>query len=139
MRSKATQTAPTFYLPKPVDPAELVAALKSHIARRQLERINNRGLQLDPAQLILAGPKGKTRLATSEVRLLLALARAQDRTLERWQILAHVSTNDEISVDNLQNRLSQLRRKIAGCGVDGESIKAIRGIGYRLCIDLVIT
>jgi hypothetical protein len=45
---------------------------------------------------------------------------------------------EDISSDSLQVRLSQIRKKIAQCGVEGESIKALRGMGYRLCVLLVV-
>jgi DNA-binding response OmpR family regulator len=69
----------------------------------------------------------------------MALAQARDHTLERWQLMVQLSPDGEdISSDSLQVRLSQIRKKIAQCGVEGESIKALRGMGYRLCVPLVV-
>lgn len=127
-----------IYLPKPVDPKELaatLAALGKRLARRDLDGT----LALDGQKLRLRGPSGECRLAESEVRVLAAMASAKDQTLDRAQVAARLSlSGDEISADNLQNRISQLRRKIESCGIEGEVIKAIRGSGYRLCVPMVV-
>lgn len=127
-----------LYLPKPVEPKELVAALRALAARLQREEAGQ-GLLLHGRTLLLRGPSGQRRLAEAEVRLLVALASARDRTLERWQVAVHLDpTNEHLAVDSLQNRISLLRRKIAACGIEGESLKAVRGSGYRLCVPLQV-
>ena len=129
-----------IYMSKPVAPEELVAALYRLVTRSKTADNIAHGLQLDPRQQWLAGPAGQCRLAISEVRVLLALAMAKEQTLERWQLLVQLSPDgEEISSDNLQVRLSQLRKKLAKCGVEGESIKALRGMGYKLCVPIVVT
>jgi DNA-binding response OmpR family regulator len=128
-----------IYLPKPVDPQELLATLNALAKRLTQATQHSKGLTLDDQTLLLRGPGGECKMAESEVRLLVALASAKDQTLERWQVAVQLSPdNDDISADNLQNRISQLRKKMAACGVEGESLKAIRGSGYRLCVPLVV-
>ena len=127
-----------LYLPKPVEPKELVAALRALAARLQREEAEQ-GLLLHGRTLLLRGPSGQRRLAEAEVRLLAALANARDRTLERWQVAVQLDpTNEHLAVDSLQNRISLLRRKIAACGIEGESLRAVRGSGYRLCVPLQV-
>ncbi|MEK9804121.1 MAG: response regulator transcription factor [Curvibacter sp.] len=127
-----------LYLPKPVDPQELLAALTALAKRLRHETLAST-LTLNDQTQLLRGPGGEYRLAESEVRLLVALATARDQTLERWQVAQQLSPdNVDISADNLQNRISLLRKKIASCGIEGESVKAIRGSGYRLCASLVV-
>lgn len=138
-RVKGYDAGANIYMPKPVDPEELVAALRGLTSRSQIADTIAHGLQLDPRQQLLAGPSGQCKLALSELRVLLALAQAKDKTLERWQLMVQLSPDGEdISSDSLQVRLSQLRKKLVQCGVDGESIKALRGMGYRLCVPLVV-
>jgi DNA-binding response OmpR family regulator len=127
-----------IYLPKPVDPLELAAALKS-VAQRTARDINGAALQLNSKNLVLAGPSGKVNLTESEGRLLTALASARHQTLERWQVAVQLQPNKEdLSPDRLQNRISLLRRKIQACGIEGEAIKAVRGTGYKLCTPTVV-
>jgi DNA-binding response OmpR family regulator len=127
-----------MYLPKPVDPMELVAALNA-LANRLRQQNMTAELRMDAGKALLIGPAGSCSLSDSEVRLLAALAKASDRTLERWQVSSQLQGNDEeISADNLQVRISQLRKKIRICGIEQEPIKAIRGSGYRLSVPLVV-
>ena len=121
-----------------VNPQEFLAALSSLANRLKRESLQG-GLSLDDQKSMLRGPGGESKLAESEVRLLVALASAREMSLERWQVAIRLNPNNEdISADNLQNRVSLLRKKIAMCGIEGESLKAVRGSGYRLCVPLVI-
>lgn len=138
-RVKGYESGANVYMPKPVDPEELVAALRALISQRNALKTDAICLRLDSDKRILSGPAGEIRLADAELRLLMALAAAKDQTLERWQINVHLNPiKEEISADNLQNRLSQLRKKIQICGIEGESIRAVRGVGYRLCVAVTL-
>lgn len=138
-RVKGYGAGANIYMTKPIDPEELVAALTGLIARSKIASNIAYGFQLDPRQQLLAGPAGQCKLALSELRVLLALAQAKDQTLERWQLIMQLSPNgEEISSNSLQVRLSLIRNKLTKCGVEGESIKALRGLGYRLCVPLAV-
>lgn len=140
-RVRGYEQGADVYLPKPVDPPELLAVLRAlGQRRRSAPRSTDCLLQLDGRQLLLKGPRSQCRLSEAEVRLLMALAAAREQTLERWQVAAQLSPGHEnVSADNLQNRLSTLRRKLHTCGVEGESIKSIRNMGYRLCVPLSVS
>jgi DNA-binding response OmpR family regulator len=138
-RVKGYEVGANLYMPKPFDAEELVAALRALIGQRSAGKGSAKGLRLDLASRRVSGPTGEVRLADAEVRLLVAIAAAKDQTLERWQVAVQINPGkDDISADNLQNRLSQLRKKIQGCGVDGEILRATRGVGYTLCVPLVV-
>lgn len=127
------------YLPKPVDPPELLAVLRALGQRLQARQLPRPGLELHQRHALLTGPDGSCRLTEAELRLLLALAAARGQTLERWQVAVQLNpAEQDMSADNLQNRLSQLRKKLQTCGVHSESIKAVRGVGYRLCVPLSV-
>lgn len=127
-----------LYLPKPLHPQELLAALNA-LSKRMRQQNFRHALTLHSQSQVLRGPGGESRLADSEMRLLIALATARDQSLERWQVALQLSPdNVDISADNLQNRISLLRKKMAACGIEGESLRAIRGSGYRLCTPLVV-
>lgn len=127
-----------LYLPKPVHPQELLATLNA-MSKRLRRHSPGHGLTLHGQSQLLRGPAGESRLAESETRLLVALASARDQSLERWQVALQLSPdNTDISADSLQNRISLLRKKIAACGIEGESLRAVRGSGYRLCTPLEV-
>lgn len=136
-RVKGYEAGADIYMAKPVEPAELRAALLALTGRRRSVQQSTKVLHLDPRRLVLRGSAGLSRLTEAEVRLLVALAAARDQTLERWQVAVQLDPdNEDMSADVLQNRLSQLRRKVAACGVESECIRAVRGVGYRLCVPL---
>lgn len=136
-RVKGYEAGADIYMGKPVEPEELRAALVALTHRRKAAQTESAGLRLDQRQLLLIGVAGQSRLTQAEARLLLALASAKDQTLERWQVAVQLNPdNEDMSADNLQNRLSQLRKKMTACGVEGEGIRAVRRVGYRLCVPL---
>jgi DNA-binding response OmpR family regulator len=137
-RVQGYESGADIYLPKPVDPAELVAALRSlgvRISSREAER---QGVAvLDSNARTLTGPSGMVKLSESELRLLSALTTAKEHMLERWQVAVHLGSPEaDISRDSLQNRISQLRKKMSVCLGAGEFIRSVRKEGYKLWVDL---
>lgn len=138
-RVRGYEVGANIYMPKPVDPEELVAALRALIGQRHSEKAQPEKLRLDSRNRNLVGPQAAVRLTDAEARLITALAAAQDNTLERWQVAVQLNPdNEEMTADNLQNRLSQLRKKIQACGFSGESIRVIRGVGYQLLVPMTV-
>lgn len=128
-----------IYLPKPVAPTELLAALNALKARLLSPDAQDRRLVLERDTRQLRGPSGSVVLSESEARLLTAFTTARERTLERWQVGVQLNPSGEaISADSLQNRVSMLRKKLAACGAEGEVIAAIRTSGYRLATDVAL-
>lgn len=139
-RVQGYEAGADIYLPKPVDPAELVAALRSlgmRILSREAER---QGVAvLDSNARTLTGPSGAVKLSESELRLLSALTTAKEHMLERWQVAVHLGSPEvDINRDSLQNRISQLRKKMTVSLGAGEFIRSVRKEGYKLCVDLQV-
>lgn len=138
-RVRGYENGADVYLPKPVDPNELIAVIQSLGRRIVAGRSRQTGLQLEARGMILRGGGHQCRLSPAEVRLLTALAGAKDQTLERWQVAMQLKPGQEdISADSLQNRLSQLRKKLEVCGVPGQSLQSIRTLGYRLSVPITV-
>lgn len=138
-RLKGYESGADIYLPKPVDPKELLMALRALAHRLSQDEPDSKALTLNKRALVLDGPAGRVKLSESEARLLLAFAAAKDNSLERWQVAALMTGGDaEMSTESMHVRLSQLRRKIQQCGGEAVSIKAKRNTGYRLCIALQV-
>lgn len=130
-----------IYLLKPVDPQELIAALQS-LAARLAQRSGAAlapQLMLDTQGRTLCGAVKTVRLSESEARMLAAMACAPDGLLERWQVAVHFGAAEaDISPDSLQNRISQLRKKMMASVGEVECIRAVRGEGYKLCVPLQV-
>ena len=137
-RVKGYESGADIYLPKPVSPEELVAALQALATRIQIrESACPGGVWLDTTVRTLHGPHGEVKLSDAETRLLSAMATAREGMLERWQVAVQLGAQDaEISRDSLQNRISQLRKKMSASAGEGEFIRSVRKEGYKLCVDL---
>jgi len=128
-----------IYLTKPVPMTELMAALAA-LARRL--RHHNPGadtLQLQPQAMRLLGAGGVAELSASETRLLCAFARAPQQQLENWQIAEVLGVGlQSPNKSALELHLVRLRKKLQQAGAEPRSIKAVRGIGYRLVVRLLL-
>jgi DNA-binding response OmpR family regulator len=128
-----------IYLAKPVIPEELIAILNT-LGRRIGSRRNLDDRPcLNLSTGVLRVKNNQIKLSQSEVKLLAAFRGASNKTLERWQIASLLSGGEAtLSVDSMQNRLSQLRKKLQACGILGGTIEPIRSLGYKLMVDILI-
>lgn len=122
-----------IYLPKPVDPEELVAIAKSlsHRAAVEVPKTQTK-LQLLSRRLQLKGPQAHASLTQAEAVLLGALARAPGQQLEHWQVAQQLGPDVAVSKDGQEVRMGRLRKKLIACGAELPAIKAVRGQGYKL-------
>ncbi|MBS7805958.1 response regulator transcription factor [Rhizobiales bacterium TNE-4] len=127
------ESGANVYLTKPLALEELRAVVNSIVQRLSFfEKSRTSSITLSPLKMVVTGPSGNIRLTQSEISLIAALSRAPQRTLEHWQIAAHLGNGEEISKENLEVKLGRLRKKLASCGVEAPAIQSLRGIGYRL-------
>lgn len=128
-----------IYLPKPVDPAELLAAIES-LGRRltaQRKKLDDNttppSLRLDQASRTLHGPSGSVALSVSEVAVLAGLCRAQANRLETWQIMGLVGEDpSSYTKASLEVRMVRLRKKLSQVGASERCLPSLRGFGYQL-------
>ncbi len=127
------------YLPKPFEPRELVARVRS-VLRRALppDPAGIDGLitfsrwSLDTASRQLTAPDGSEVILTSaEFDLLAALARQPNRALNRDLLLETTRNRMGTPYDrSIDVHIMNLRRKIEVDPKSPRLIKTIRGIGY---------
>ena len=130
-----------IYLAKPVEPDELLAAIESlgHRLRTSHVSAQNR-LRLDVDKCVLIGPAGETQLTYAETTLLSAMVNTPDEFMARSEVAATLGLANRHNTEPLLNvRLSQLRKKIHQAGGDGPILQSLRGRGYRLSTDLLLT
>lgn len=131
-----------IYLTKPIDPAELIAAVHSfvrrHIATKH-QADQDGTLILNPDQLTLQCAKKTISITRDEALLLAGLSRAPGHMLESWQIIELLEIdNPDYSKSALEVRIVRLRKKIAETGYQQPSIKSVRGKGYQLSLPLQV-
>lgn len=125
------------YLPKPYDPRELEARIKSvlrrktettkqHTTQNILFEINNNTIRF----------KGQILdLTLAEFDILKLLIQRQDSAVSREEfIYASEHIDDDSSLKNIDVMISRLRNKIAKIDDSKQYIKSIRGLGYGLFV-----
>jgi two-component system response regulator CpxR len=124
------------YLPKPFDPAELVARIRA-ILRRTAPRspassaIAIGDIELDGGTRAVRRGNKPVDLTTVEFDLLSALLRTAGSTVSREDLVRHVLGRDFSPFDrSIDTHVCNLRRKLGPLEDGGERIKGVRGAGY---------
>ena len=128
------------YIVKPFSPAELVARVKSHLAR--YERLTGRGpagrwivdgsLEVSVEARRVRRNGAEATLTAKEFDLLLLLIRNPDRAFTREEIYSRV-WGDDLYVDpsNIAVHVRRLREKIEDDPSQPRHIETVWGVGYR--------
>jgi two-component system response regulator CpxR len=124
------------YLPKPFDPAELVARIRAILRRSAPEwlvapPLTIGDIELDPGARAVRRNGAPVELTTVEFDLLAALMRAPGTTVARQDLVRNVLGRDFSPFDrSIDTHICNLRRKLGPLEGGGERIKGVRGAGY---------
>lgn len=135
-----------MYLTKPVVFDELHAAVNA-LARRL--RMRNKmsavfeyqpeAIEIHMGKRNIQGSQGTSDLTSTEFTLLMALARAKDKSLELWQIYDVLGKDGQtLQKSALEAQLYRLRKKLSACGAGNQALTALRLKGYRLYCPIYI-
>jgi two-component system phosphate regulon response regulator OmpR len=136
------ETGADDYIPKPFEPRELLARVKSVLRRAMAGggaapiagarvRMGSRVLDLERRVLCNPADGSEDRLAASEFDLLKVLAENPNRPLMRDWLLEVTAHRDMESFDrSIDLRITRLRRKIETDPAHPEAIRTVRGVGY---------
>ena len=132
------------YLPKPFEPAELLARVRAVMRRAEafafgdrLNQLTVAGVHLDPVNNVAVLPDGRqVYLTPIEFRLLHYLISNAGRALTHDQLFATVWGYDYDGSANLvAAHMRRLRRKIEEDPSNPKRLITVRGIGYRFAAD----
>ena len=127
-----------IYLPKPVDPDELLAVVDRFSHKVMQDKVVSGDAVFSYSKLLLVKDAQQVHLTQSEGNLLNAFLMAPSQILERWQVMEVMAVKGEaISDASMEVRIGTLRKKMASIGVTSPSIQSIRKLGYRLCLALI--
>jgi len=136
------ETGADDYIPKPFEPRELLARVKSVLRRVTTSgvstavagarvRMGSRVLDLERRVLCDAISGSEDKLAASEFDLLRVFAENPNRPLMRDWLLEVTAHRDMESFDgSIHLRIPRLRRKIEADPAHPEAIRTVRGVGY---------
>jgi DNA-binding response OmpR family regulator len=124
------------YLPKPFDPAELVARIRAILRRSAPHGPGWAAMALGDIELD-GGTRSVRRsgtlldLTTVEFDLLAALMRVAGNTVSREELVRDVLGREFSAFDrSIDTHVCNLRRKLGPLEDGGERIKGVRGAGY---------
>jgi two-component system OmpR family response regulator len=129
------------YVPKPFEPRELLARVRSVLRRARRPAAGDlprgqvlcfEGFTLDPNSRQLLAPKGEpVTLTTSEFEILHVLATHPNRALSREQIMNLARRREATPFDrSIDVHIGHLRRKIEKDVHSPRVIKTVHGVGY---------
>jgi two-component system response regulator CpxR len=123
------------YLPKPFDPAELVARIRAILRRATPSAapaaLAIGDLELDGGNRTVRRSGAPVDLTTVEFDLLAALMRVAGATVSREDLVQSVLGREFSPYDrSIDTHVCNLRRKLGAHPDGGERIKGVRGAGY---------
>lgn len=135
-RVRGLESGADDYLPKPFDPAELVARIRAILRRsapqsQTLSAIALGDIELDGGTRSVRRSGATVELTTVEFDLLAALMRVAGMTVSRQELVREVLGRDFSPFDrSIDTHVCNLRRKLGPLEDGGERIKGVRGSGY---------
>jgi DNA-binding response OmpR family regulator len=139
-RTEGYDAGADIYLPKPVEPEELLSAIRA-LARR-MTLLNNPSpvaadeektpvLDLQTFELKLGDQT--VQLTKAEALIIKSMSMSVGRKAPYWSLMSYFGSEiDARAKSNLEVRIVRLREKLVALGLGKRSITAIRGLGYQL-------
>jgi len=133
-----------IYLTKPATPHELVLVLRG-LARRINMGDSNKAWTLSMSNRVLLSPHSSqtVRLTHREKKLFMALIQAENNTLGSLELCDLLIESEDalpMTKHSLEEFMRRVRKKllIAHGEIAEGAIKSVWGVGYQLCITIVL-
>ena len=129
------------YLPKPYDPQELLARIKSHL-RRQSVSASDESVQNQQKDIVLKDYEHEIyfkgaplNLTAAEYDILKYLLQKESGAVTREELIYNCeSINEDSSNKSIDVIIGRIRSKLGENPKEPRNIHAIRGIGYKLVL-----
>jgi two-component system OmpR family response regulator len=129
------------YLPKPYNPRELEARIKSLLRRkrpknRDLKIVKNDSpFKLNEEQMSISYKNKLLQLTKAEYEILAYLIKHKNGVVSRADIIYNIDAiSDDSTYKNIDVIISRIRSKLAKIDPDSSLIKSVRGVGYKLTV-----
>ena len=127
------------YLPKPYNPQELLARIKSHIRRQQTLNqtpnlaSQNKDLVVNEFEHIITLKGKEINLTVAEYDILRYLIKKEGGAITREELIYNCASIDEDStIKSIDVIIGRIRHKLGEDPKNPKYIHAIRGVGYKL-------
>jgi DNA-binding response OmpR family regulator len=132
-----------LYLTKPLEVLELCAAVSAIGRRRQRMDallVQQQTFTLSQQRMSLNQPgRPHVNLTAAETAMMVNFARAPNQRVAYWQIAETLGLDlQNYPKSSLEVRIVRLRKKLVEAGANANSIEAVRGHGYQLCIPIQV-
>ncbi len=139
-RVQGLQGGADDYLPKPFQPEELVARIRSILRRAYPTQVSAHlkigDVTLDEMQRVVTVGECSVELTGAEFHLLLLLLSNPGVALTREQLVPQIFDREASSFDrSIDNLVSSLRRKLGSHPNGSERIKGVRNVGYAYVVE----
>ena len=137
-RIQGFESGADVYLTKPVDVAELSAVMESISRRIKVERQVDGDARLESSgRRLILGNGEEVGLTAAEGIIMKSLAQSSFEAVSR-KTLSEALGQDYMNYDErrLEAIVSRLRKKLKNASPNTEFIKAARGLGYQLTIQV---
>ncbi len=123
------------YLPKPYDPRELEARIKSILRRRNPVEQKKDIFQLDLEEHNITFKGKPLELTLAEFDILSLLIQRKNGVVSREDMIYEsFHIDDNSSLKNIDVMISRIRQKLARIDDSRKYISSVRGMGYKLII-----
>ncbi len=128
------------YLPKPYNPRELEARIKSILRRHnksdQKQTQKSNIFEVNEEGMMISFKGELLSLTPAEFDILNALIKHKNGVVSRADIIYQSEfINDDSSFKNVDVMVSKIRSKLAKIDPDNTYIKSVRGVGYQLLVN----
>lgn len=121
------------YLPKPYDPRELEARIKSILRRNDTQKTSKESFILDDKLHTITFNNTILNLTLAEFDILRLLILRKKGVVSRDEMIYDsLHIDDESSLKNIDVIISRIRQKIAKVDNSKKYIHSVRGMGYTL-------
>lgn len=125
------------YLPKPYNPAELQARIKSHLRRQSIQsdspmNTKNSDLVVHKDERIITLKGKELNLTAAEYEILAYLIKKEGGVVSREELIYNCETiNEESANKSIDVIIGRIRNKLGENPKTPKYIHAVRGIGYK--------
>lgn len=125
------------YLPKPYNPGELLARIKSHLRRQNItqteQKSQKKDLVCDDFKHTITLKDTPLNLTVAEYDILRYLIKKEGGAISREELIYNCnSINEESTNKSIDVIIGRIRTKLGENPKDPKYIHAIRGVGYKL-------